>query len=202
MRGIARPLVRLLWGLEVTGAERLPGGAAIVVANHDSLADAVVLGAALPRRLRFFAKDDLWSSRVGGRLMDALGGIPVARARGDVAAVAAAAQALAAGDAVAIFPQGTTLGPPDRPWQRGAARLALVSGAPLVPVAIVGTRKALTPGSRFPRLRARVGVVVGDPIHVERETPTIPATRELTARVRTDVERLAAGAGQVGRRDA
>jgi len=195
LRALVGPALRLAWRLQVEGAENLPAyGPAIVVANHDSLADPFVLGAALGRPLRFLSKQELWSNRLVGRMMDALGGIPVARARGAVGAVAAAARALDAGDVVAIFPQGTTLGPPDRPWQRGAARLASTTGAPLVPVALVGTREALAPGSRFPRLRARVRVVVGKPIVVERSAPTIPATRELTARLRASVEDLASRA--------
>jgi hypothetical protein len=60
----------------------------------------------------------------------------------------------------------------------------------------VGTREALTPGSRLPRLRARVRVVVGTPIVVEPAAPTIPATRELTAGIREAVESLAASASR------
>ena len=122
--------------------------------------------------------------------MTALGGIPVARARGDVGAVAAAARALDGGDVVAIFPQGTTLGPADRPWQRGAARLALTTGAPIVPVAIVGTADGLGPGTWLPR-PARVRVVIGEPLAVAQTTPTIPATRALTERLRETVNALA-----------
>jgi 1-acyl-sn-glycerol-3-phosphate acyltransferase len=191
---LVRPVLRLAWRLRVEGGRRLPeSGPAIVVANHDSLADPFVLGAALGRPLRFFSKQELWSNRLVGRVMDALGAIPVARARGDVGAVADAARALAAGDVVAIFPQGTTLGGADRPWQRGAARLALTTGAPLVPVAIVGAADGLRPGTVLPRL-ARVRVVVGEPIRVEPGQPTIPATRELTTRLREAVEALARSA--------
>lgn len=194
VRTVVRPVLRLAWRLRVVGGRRLPeSGPAIVVANHDSLADPFVLGAALARPLRFFSKQELWSNRLVGRAMDALGGIPVARARGDVGAVADAARALAAGDVVGIFPQGTTLGPADRPWQRGAARLALTTGAPLVPVAIIGAADGLRPGTWLPRL-ARVRVVVGEPIRVEPGQPTIPATRELTTRLRDAVEELARSA--------
>ena len=90
-----------------------------------------------------------------------------------------------------IFPQGTVLGGPERPWQRGAARLALTTGAPLVPVAIVGAANGLRPGTWLPR-PAHVRVVIGEPIHVEAGAVTIPAARELTARVRAAVESLAA----------
>ena len=124
-----------------------------------------------------------------GRVLDALGGIPVERRRGDLTAVAALARVLERGEAVAIFPQGTVLGDADRPWQRGAARLALTTGASILPVGIVGAADALRPGTRLPRL-ARVRIVVGEPIAVAPGPPTIPAGRELTARVRDAVAAL------------
>ena len=189
VRVVLTPVLRGVWRLRAEGVERIPAGPVIVVANHDSLSDPFFLGASIDRPLRFLTKSELWSNRIVGRVLDALGAIPVERRRGDVAAVAAVARALEAGDAVAIFPQGTVLGSADRPWQRGAARVALTTGAPIVPVAIVGASDALRPGTRLPRL-ARVRVVVGEPIVVERASPTIPATRELTARIRTAVETL------------
>ena len=189
VRVVLTPVLRGVWRLRAEGVERIPAGPVIVVANHDSLSDPFFLGASIDRPLRFLTKSELWSNRIVGRVLDALGGIPVERRRGDVAAVAAVARALEAGDAVAIFPQGTVLGSADRPWQRGAARVALTTGAPIVPVAIVGASDALRPGTRLPRL-ARVRVVVGEPIVVERASPTIPATRELTARIRAAVETL------------
>ena len=160
VRAVLAPILRLVWRLEVVGAENMPAGPAIVVANHDSLSDPFFLGAALERPLHFLAKRELWANRVVGRLLDGLGGIPVERRRGDLTAVAALARVLERGDVVAIFPQGTVLGVDERPWQRGAARLALTTGAPLVPVAIVGAADVLRPGTRIPR-RARVRVVVG-----------------------------------------
>ena len=189
VRGILGPAIRRVWRLDVIGAENVPAGPAIVVANHDSLSDPFFLGAALERPLRFLAKRELWRYRLVGRLLDALGGIPVERRRGDLDAVASAARALEGGAAVAIFPQGTVLGRADRPWQRGAARLALTTGAPIVPVAIVGAAEVLRPRTRIPRL-AQVRVVIGSPIVVARTTPTIPASRELTGRIRDTVHAL------------
>ena len=188
---VLAPPVRAVWGLEVDGAAHVPPGRVIVVANHDSLSDPFFLAAALERQLRFLAKRELWRIGLGGWALDRLGGIPVERRRGDVGAVAAAARALEQAAAVAIFPQGTVLGPPDRPWQRGAARLALTTGAPLLPVAIIGADAVLRPGTRLPR-RAPVKVVIGSPIVVERTSPTIPATRELTERLREAVAALRA----------
>jgi 1-acyl-sn-glycerol-3-phosphate acyltransferase len=191
VRAVAAPAIRAVWRLEVDGVAHVPAGPVIVVANHDSLSDPFFLGAAIERPLRFLAKRELWRKGVAGWVLDGLGGIPVDRRRGDVGAVAAVAQALERGAAVAIFPQGTVLGASDRPWQRGAARLALVTGAPIVPVAIVGADAVLRPGTRLLR-RARVTVVIGSPIVVERTDPTIPATRELTDRLRAAVEELRA----------
>lgn len=189
VRAVATPVLRGVWRLRAEGTERIPAGPVIVVANHDSLSDPFFLGASIDRPLRFLAKSELWSNRFVGRVLDALGAIPVERRRGDVAAVAAIARALEAGEAVAIFPQGTVLGSADRPWQRGAARVALTTGAPIVPVAIIGASDALRPRTRLPRL-ARVRVVVGEPIVVERVAPTIPATRELTERLRDGIDAL------------
>ena len=189
VRALAAPVLRLVWRLEVVGAERMPTGAVIVVANHDSLSDPFFLGAAVERPLHFLAKRELWANRLVGHVLDALGGIPVERRRGDLTAVAALARLLERGEAVAIFPQGTVLGGGDRPWQRGAARLALTTGAPILPVAIVGAADVLRPGTRLPRV-ARVRVALGEPIPVAPSPPTIPAGRELTARIRDAVAAL------------
>ena len=186
---VVGPLIRAVWGSRPEGA-RLPPGPLLVVSNHDSLADPFFLGVALERPLRFVAKQELWRNRIVGRILDVLGGIPVRRGRGDLDAMAAAADALRAGAVVAIFPQGTVLGSADRAWQRGAARLALTTGTPIVPVRILGADRALRPGTRVPR-RARVRVVVGTPIRVDPAPATIAAAKELTARVRATIESLA-----------
>ena len=188
VRAVVAPGIRLVWGARAEG-ERLPSGPLVVVSNHDSLADAFFLGTALTRTLRFVAKEELWANRVVGAVLDALGGIPVRRGRGDLDAMAAAVAALGLGDAVALFPQGTVLGSGERPWHRGAARLALATGAPIVPVRIVDADRALRPGARLPR-RARVRIVVGEPIRVEPAKPTIAAARDLTERVRRAIVRL------------
>lgn len=188
VRAVVRPAIRAFFGARAEGRP-LPHGPVVVVSNHDSLADPFFLGTALARSLRFVAKEELWANRLVGRMMDALGAIPVRRGRGDRDAMAAAAAALGRGEAVALFPQGTVLGAGDRAWHRGAARLALATGAPIVPVRIVGADRALPPGTRLPR-RARVRVVVGAPIVVEPGQPTIAAARDLTARARAAIAAL------------
>jgi len=88
LRATVPPLLRRFWRLRVEGVERLPPGAAIVVANHDSLADPFVVGSAIDRPLRYLAKAELWRNALVRRAVDALGAIPVERGRGDIAAVA------------------------------------------------------------------------------------------------------------------
>jgi 1-acyl-sn-glycerol-3-phosphate acyltransferase len=177
-----RLLARVLWRIELVG--RIPPIACVVVANHESLLDPPLLALASRRPLRFLAKEELWRYRAGAWLMDALGAVPVARGRAGHLAIDRAEELIGEGEAVAIFPQGTVRG---GTWTRGAARLALATGAPLVPVRIVGTARAL---SRmrvgFPRIR----IVVGEPILVEQSTPTVADARELTRLLQERVEAL------------
>ncbi len=189
-RATVGALARLIWRLRVTGAERMPAGPVIVVANHESLLDPIFLGAAFRRPLRFVTKEELYVRPVGW-LLESLGGIRIERGRGDLAALARAEQALRAGQVVMLFPQGTTVARGERPWLRGAARLALATGAPILPVAIVDSEKALRP------VRIRVGlpsvkVLVGEPIAVEPGPSTIAEAKALTSQVRDAVEALRA----------
>ena len=180
-------IVRAMYRLEVVGANRLPVTGPVVIApNHDSVLDGIVLGAVISRELRFLAKAELWRSRLLAWMLDGLGAIGIKRGNSDQLALARMRQALEAGQAVAIFPQGAVRG--DRVWHRGAARMALVTGAPLVPVRLVGTAQALS-RSRigFPRLR----VIVGGPIEVARAPEEPAAAAKLTERLRVAVESLA-----------
>ena len=179
--------VRAMYRLEVVGADRLPVSGPVVVApNHASVLDGIVLGVAISRELRFVAKAELWQSRLLAWVLDGLDAIRIRRGCSDHLALARMRQALDAGQAVAIFPQGAVRG--DRVWHRGAARVALVTGAPLVPVRLVGTAQALSRGRiGFPRLR----VIVGEPIEVARAPEDPTAATELTERLRSAVESLA-----------
>ena len=179
-------LVRAMYRLEVVGTDRLPvTGPMVIAPNHDSLLDGIILGAAISRELRFLAKAELWQSRLLGWVLDGLGAVGITRGCGDPLALAQMRHALEAGQAVAIFPQGAIYG--DRVWHRGAARLALVTGAPLVPVRLIGTAQALSQGRiGFPRLR----VIFGEPIKVARAQEEPVAATKLTERLRAAVESL------------
>lgn len=175
-------LARLLYRVEIDG--RVPPGPCVVAANHESLLDPPLLALAARQPLHFLAKVELWRYRPGAWLMDALGGIPIRRDRRDLVSVARGVELLRAGESVAIFPQGTVQG---GAWTRGAARLALATGAPLVPVRIVGSARALSRGRiAFPRIR----IVVGEPIPVDPSRPTVAAARELTRLLHERVDAL------------
>ena len=180
-------LVHAIYRLEVVGADRLPvTGPAVVAPNHESVLDGIVLGAAISRELRFLAKAELWRSRLLAWALDGLGAIRIQRGRGDHLALARVRQALEAGQAVGIFPQGAVRG--NRAWHRGAARVALATGAPLVPVRLVGTARALSRHRiGFPRLR----VIIGEPIEVACAPEEPAAAAALTERLRVTVESLA-----------
>jgi len=182
-----RPFLRLLFRIKVQGAERIPErGGCILTANHESLADPFILGVATRRKIRYMAKAELygfWPLRVA---MRAFGTFPVERGGGDRAAISEAARLLEAGEVLGIFPQGTSKRIDPRPYRRGAARLALATGAPIVPVLLVGTRGILRPG--FPKVR----IVVGEPIQVQRARPTVAEARQLMERVERQILDLAA----------
>jgi 1-acyl-sn-glycerol-3-phosphate acyltransferase len=180
-------LVRAIYRIEVIGADRLPAtGPAVVAPNHESVLDPIILGAAISRELCFIAKAELWQSRLLAWMLDGLGAIPIERSHSDYLAAARVLHALAAGQAVVIFPQGAVRS--DREWKQGAAHAALMTGAPLVPVRLVGTARALSRGRiGFPRLR----VIIGEPIEVS-QAPEDPITAaKLTERLRLAVESLA-----------
>ena len=154
----------------------------IVAANHESLLDPPLLALTARQPLHFLAKVELWRYPPGAWLMDALGGIPIRRDRRDLLSVGRAEELLRAGESVAIFPQGTVQG---GAWTRGAARLALATGTPLVPVRIIGAGRALSAGRiRFPKLR----LVVCEPIPVEPAKPTVAAARKLTTELQKRVD--------------
>jgi len=177
-----RVLARLLYRIEIEG--RVPPGPCIVAANHESLLDPPLLALAARQPLHFLAKVELWRYPPGAWLMDVLGGIPIRRDRRDLVSVARGAELLRAGESVALFPQGTVQG---GAWTRGAARLALATGAPLVPVRIVGSARALSRGRiGVPKIR----LVVGAPIETERARPTVARARALTDRLRDAVDAL------------
>ena len=171
-----------VYRVRIEGAEHIPRGACILVANHASVIDPWFLSLATRRRVRFMAKAELWRNPIVRWAMEAYGTFPVERGSGDTGAMTRAGELLAKGEVLAMFPRGTSRPAAGHSWHRGAARLALAYGEPLVPVRLVNTRQVVP--------RRRVEVRIGEPIVVERTRPTIAAARELTARAAAAVDAL------------
>jgi 1-acyl-sn-glycerol-3-phosphate acyltransferase len=151
------------WGrLRVSGAEALPpSGPVLLLANHDSAWDPLVIASAVrkQRQIRALARSSLWQCRVLGRVLDAMGQIPIARGRGDANALGLAVAELAAGACIGIFPEGTVSRGRRLRARSGAGRLArAVPEALLVCAAVTGTVDI----ARFPR-RPRLRVCLFTP---------------------------------------
>ena len=179
--GVVSAVSRLEITRRVVPDAALPAGPVIVVANHTSFADGILLalvGRRLGRSLRLMATGGVFRSRLVGPVARRLGFIPVPRGT-DAAAgsLDCAATALGAGEAVGLFPEGRITRDP-RHWpersKTGAVRLALRTGAPVVPVALVGAERLVGRTGIVARLlrntvlRPRVRVAVGEPIDVRR----------------------------------
>lgn len=170
---LCRVLFRAL-GLQirVSGVEHLPAaGPVVVAANHSSFLDFMFVGLAAVQRgrlVRFMAKQSVFRSRLSGPLMRGMAHIPVDRAHGELAA-RQALRALRSGEVVGIYPEATIgrafVVKDAEDLRRGAAYLALATGAPLVPVAHWGIHRIFTVDGRYSLRRGTaVEVVVGEPL--------------------------------------
>ena len=160
----------------VTGREHVPATGAVILAPvHRSNADFALTVFVTRRKAFFMAKDNIWSVPVLGPFVAAMGAFPVHRGSADRQALKAAEAVLAAGEPLVVFPEGTRKeGDLLGPLHEGAAFLAARTGAPIVPIGIAGTDRALPKGARLPRpVKARI--VVAPPI--------VPRAPEATTRV-------------------
>lgn len=191
---ILRPLLTLLYRVRIVGGENVPeNGPAILAANHVSVLDGFFLALSTRRQIRFMAKAELYRWPLLRQFMHGIGTFPVERGTDAGRAIARGVALLEQGAVIAVFPEGTALPDKKTGYRRGAARLALASGAPLVPVALIGTEKTLEPRTHrvgFPR----VTIVVGEPISAERQEVTEEAATDLTELLRQTIERLVAQA--------
>jgi 1-acyl-sn-glycerol-3-phosphate acyltransferase len=178
-------------------ARQLPGGPIIVISNHTSYADGVLLALAcrkLGRNLRLLATSGVFGAPVLGTVARRLGFIKVRRGAADASAsLDEAAEALAAGEAVGLYPEGRLTRHPELWPERaktGAVRLALRTGAPIVPVAMVGAHLVVTRRRLLPNLvlnllrRPTVDARVGEPIHVRALMHVGPETEPTNDEVR------------------
>lgn len=171
------PVLRLLWRPWAEGVENVPAdGPVIVVSNHLSFCDSLFMPLMLPRRVTFLAKSEYFTTPgikgLASRLFfKAAGQVPIDRDDADAsrAALNTGARVLSHGAVLGIYPEGTRS--PDGRLYRGktgVARLALASGATVIPCTMINTEIIQPTGRRIPKLRPRPGVRFGAPLDFSR----------------------------------
>ena len=181
-RVFAQPVAMLFFRVICLGRDHVPEGGVILAANHRSFLDPFIIGCCVRRPIYFAAKQELFSNRLQGWFLNCLGAFPVRRGGSDEESVATALELLDRGEAVVIFPEGRRIrhGSVDRP-KRGVGRLALESGAPVVPVAVTGTEHARRGWVFRP---VRVKVRCGRPLTFPRAEKPSPALADaVTTRI-------------------
>lgn len=171
-RRVVAPCMRRLWQLDVQGIEHVPAdGPALIAPNHISFIDSIFLLATLPRRTLAVGKAEYMDKLKTRYLFPAIGMIPLDRSGGSASQTALdqAAASLSRGDLFLIFPEGTRSrdGHLHR-GRTGIARLALRTGAPIVPVGLRGTDDIQPVGANLPRPGRPCSIHFGAPIRIER----------------------------------
>jgi 1-acyl-sn-glycerol-3-phosphate acyltransferase len=181
----ARFVIRRRFGVQVHSPELVPDtGPVILASNHVGIADGPLLAAFSPRPVHALTKQEMFAGKMG-RFLLAAGQIPLDRYNPDPAAVRSCLRVLRGGGAVGIFPEGSRGSGEFGRFHRGAAYLALVSGAPIVPVIQFGTREPGAKSSALPPKGGHVDLVFGPAFHVSAEP--WPRTKDRVETVSRDL---------------
>jgi 1-acyl-sn-glycerol-3-phosphate acyltransferase len=169
---LAQPLVRVAlrtyWRVQVHDLTYLPADGPVVLAvNHLGVLDGPLLAAVTPRTSFALVKKEMYDGPLGW-LLTQFGQIPIDRHAVDPTAIRRSVKVLRDGDVLAVFPEGVRGLGDVRRARGGAVYLAMVTGAPIVPVALLGTREPGHSTDDLPRRGAPVHVVYGPPIRVPR----------------------------------
>ena len=174
VRAIFQPFFHIYFRMSRIGREHIPEeGPVIIASNHRSFLDPFVIGTMARRPMYYVAKQEMFKGRLRSWILNSLGAFPVDRGAGDQAMIDTARTILARGEIILMFPEGTrtrpgSLGQP----KRGVGRLALETGAPVVPIAVIGTEDV----RRGFRIRPRkVRIRAGRALHFPQVTDASPA---------------------------
>lgn len=194
---VFRGLLRGIWGVmfrpDVTGTENIPNSGPVLIAPiHRSNVDFAFTIFMTRRKTFFMAKDSLWGVPVLAQLISTMGAFPVKRGTADRESLAFAQQVLEEGQALVLFPEGTRQEGNDvMDLHDGAMFIASRTGAPVVPVGIGHTERAMPRGAKFPR-PVKVSIVIGEPIQ-----PPTSETRVTRSQIAAATEELRASLEKV-----
>lgn len=179
VRPVAARLLRARWSVAVHHAERVPAtGGVILASNHVGIVDGPLLATFSPRPVHALTKQEMFDGRLGG-LLRASGQVPLDRFHADPGAIRSCLRVVRDGGVVGIFPEGTRGDGELHRFHRGAAYLALVTGAPVVPVTMIGTRPPGGGRNALPVRNDGVDIVFGRPWRTTQQP--WPRTREHVA---------------------
>ncbi|MEI2639534.1 MAG: lysophospholipid acyltransferase family protein [Microthrixaceae bacterium] len=171
-KAVLVPTFNFLWEISTEGLSNVPTDrAAIVAPNHISVLDSFFVPCVLPRRITYVGKAEYMDDWKTKYIFPAIGMIPIDRSGGDssMRALDAAASVLDAGELFGIYPEGTRARDGRlHKGHTGVARLALRTGAPIVPVGIIGSDLIQPPDAKLPKMFRKVHLRFGRPIEVER----------------------------------
>lgn len=196
LKVVLTPILRVVYRVRVQGREHVPTrGPVILAANHRSFLDSVFIPLVLRRRVTYVAKAEYFDDPKTAWFFKACGQIPIRREGGSASegALAAATDVLRRGGVFAIYPEGTrTRDGYTHRGHTGVARLALRTGAPIVPVGLVGTDECQPVDRKLPRLFRTVEVRFGAPIPAEHYASDDErlALRRLTDEVMFEIVQL------------
>lgn len=183
---------------KVKGLRNVPAkGPVIIASNHLSFSDSIFMPLVVPRKVTFLAKSEYFTSPGAKGLMKkltfiALGQVPVDRSGGrrSEAALITGLKVLAEGDCLGIYPEGTR-SPDGRLYKgrTGIARLAIESGAPIIPVAMSNTDRIQPTGKVIPNLH-RVGMVFGEPMYFDGDSTDLQYLRVVTDQVMKKIQEM------------
>ena len=192
------PLLMLLFRPKVTGLRNVPtNGAVIIASNHLSFSDSIFMPLVVPRNVTFLAKSEYFTSPgIAGFIKKltfiALGQVPIDRSGGkrSEAALLTGLRLLKEGHCIGIYPEGTR-SPDGRLYKgrTGIARLAIESGAPIIPVAMFNTAEIQPTGQVVPKVR-RVEMVFGEAIYLNGDSTDQVLLRTLTNQLMEKIAQL------------
>ena len=198
LRAFLTPFLMILFRPKVKGLRHVPAtGPLIIASNHLSFSDSIFMPLVVPRKVTFLAKSEYFTSPGPKGLLKkltfiALGQVPVDRSGGrrSEAALITGLQVLAEGKCIGIYPEGTR-SPDGRLYKgrTGIARLAIESGAPIVPVAMFNTEKIQPTGQVVPNIK-RVGMTFGEPMYFDGDSTDLQYLREVTDIIMKRIQEL------------